>query len=110
KGGTAHTVRFARKYRRPMLGIRWKNANGLLEELERDGYPVIDIFSRDGRRGFDRMLRDLAEQAGHKTYALSLVERRLINEAKSRDVRTQDITRLTKTLQDLTTYTRDDDD
>jgi hypothetical protein len=92
-----------------MLGIRWKNANGLLEELERDGYPVIDIFSLDGRRRFDRMLRDLTEQAGHETYALSLVERRLINEAKSRNVRKQDITRLMKTLHDLNTHTRDDD-
>ncbi len=110
KGGTAHTVRFARKYRRAMLGIRWKNANDLLEELQRDGYRIIDIFSARGRRDLDGMLRELAERAGHETYALSLIERRLINEVKSRNVRIQDIKRLTETLQDLSTHTQDGDD
>jgi len=110
KGGTAHTVRFARKYRRAMLGIRWKNADGLLDELQRDGYPIIDIFAPGGRRKLDGILRDLAERAGHETYALSLIERRLINEAKSRNVRVQDVKRLTETLQDLSTHTQDGDD
>jgi DNA protecting protein DprA len=101
KGGTAHTIRFARKYRRAILGISWKNANGLLEELQRDGYPVIDIFSPRGRRELDGILRELAERAGHETYAFSRVERRLVNEAESRKVRSQDIKRLTETLHNL---------
>lgn len=99
KGGTAHTVRFAREFGKPIVGVRWKGTNGIVAELERDGYPVVDIFEPSGRRVLDRMFRELAEKEGHETSALAAVARRLRREAKFRELRRSDLERLRQELE-----------
>jgi DNA protecting protein DprA len=94
KGGTAHTVRFARRYRRPLLGIWWEGANGILEELRREGYPFVDITDPTGQKALDETFRVLAEDEGNETYALSVAERKLAAEIEARMVRPEDIKRL----------------
>ncbi len=101
RSGTAHTVGFARKYGRQVVGIRWRNSNGILDELERDKFPIVDIFTPHGRRKLDKMLRNLADQHGRATFALSLVERRLLSEAGSREIRSEDVDRLRRTLETI---------
>jgi DNA protecting protein DprA len=100
-GGTAHTVRFARKYKRPLIGIGWPGANGLLDHLRADGTPVPDITTRAGKRFLDSSFRELAESAGVETYALSRAERFIRTEAASRLLRQSDFSRLFETLTDL---------
>jgi DNA protecting protein DprA len=94
KGGTAHTVRFARRYGRRMLGIWWDGANGILEELRRDGYPFVDITDPSGQKRLDETFRALAEAEGSETYALSVAERKLAAEIEARNVRREDVKRL----------------
>lgn len=98
KGGTAHTIRFARKYGRPIIGIYWKGANGILEDLRRAGDHVVEISSPTSRKHLDSTLRALAEQFGHETYALRLLESDLRMEMKVRAVRQQDISRLIEAI------------
>jgi len=101
KGGTAHTIKFARQLKREIVGIRWQGANGILDDLTRDGYPVVEIFTPQGRKQLDKILRNLAEQFNHPTYAFAVTERRLRNEIKSRDVRKSDIEQLIVSLEEM---------
>jgi predicted Rossmann fold nucleotide-binding protein DprA/Smf involved in DNA uptake len=98
KGGTAHTINFARKYDRRVVGIEWPGANGILEELRSEDRLIVDVFDAAGRKSLDRIFRDLAEQAGHKTYALTVAERRLLSEMQSRDVTVTDVENLIEAL------------
>lgn len=99
KGGTAHTVRFAKQYGRPLMGVRWNGVNGILPELEKEGAPIVDIFSLVGKVQFDQAIRTLSERFGKSTYALSEAERKLLAEMKQRDLRDSDVERLIKALQ-----------
>src|SRR5215217_4441094 len=100
KGGTAHTVRFASKYERSVLGIAWKNANGILEELEREGHAAVHIFTTDGQKKLDEIFRILAEEYGRETDTLSLVKRKYLQERRSRRIRRKDIEKLIEMLED----------
>jgi DNA protecting protein DprA len=93
-GGTAHTVRFALALGRPIIGIRWKGARGVFEELEKLGHPVIDIDRPEGWRYLDTVLRSLVERAGKPSYPLESFEQRLISEMKYRSIRVDDLQRL----------------
>ncbi|SRR6266498_2394643 len=99
KGGTAHTVRFAKQYGRPLMGVRWNGVNGILPELEKEGAPIVDIFTKSGKVLFDQAIRRLSEQFGNSTYALSAARRKLFDEMTQRDVRDSDIERLIEELQ-----------
>ena len=100
-GGTAHTIRFARKYNREIIALRFNGENQVTAELERDGYPVVNIFEQSGWRQLDQRFRALAEREGHDTFALSLVKQRLLNELRSRNVQRQDFERFIAMLRDL---------
>ncbi len=101
KGGTVHTIRFARNYGRNVLAVRWNGANGLVDELVRDGIPVVDVLTPSGWKHLDRTFRQLAEKAGHETYSLSLVEKRLQSEVRTRNVRPGEPERLINLLSQL---------
>lgn len=106
-GGTAHTFRFARTYKRDILGIRWEGVDGLVEEIEKHGYPSYDISDLSDRKKLDKVFRDLAEEWDQDTYALSLATRRLREEFQSRDVRTEDVDRFLQDLDDIVGETTD---
>jgi DNA protecting protein DprA len=99
QSGTAHTVRFARQYKKPLIGIRWEGANGILTELENDGDTIVDIFTREGRRVLDGNIRALADKVGASTYALKLGEECLMREIRTRAVRRSDFETLIANLQ-----------
>jgi DNA protecting protein DprA len=94
KGGTVHTIRFARRYGRKVLAVRWRGANGLVEELIRDGAPVVDVLTSSGWKHLDQIFQQLAQQAGHEVFPLSLVEKRLRSEIRSRNVKPGELERL----------------
>lgn len=101
KGGTAHTIRFAREFGRRIVGARWPGANGILSELEKNGHPIVDVFEPSGRRFLDHLFRDLAEQAGHETFALASMVRRFWRETDFRELRREDLERLWDELEDV---------
>jgi DNA processing protein len=107
-GGTAHTVRFAREFGRPVIAVRWPGANGMVEGLAKAGCPVVDIFTPAGCRQLDEAVRRLAERHGHQTYPLRLGERQLFREIRSRAVRPEDIDRLVQAIRDETAGGRPD--
>jgi DNA protecting protein DprA len=99
KGGTAHTIRFARSFGRPVIGIRWPGANGLLDELGREGSPIIEIFTTAGSKQLDGIFRGLFPSL-RKTYALASLERQMMREIDSRNVTATDLRRLAKAIRD----------
>jgi DNA protecting protein DprA len=100
-GGTAHTIHFARQYCRPVVGIRWPGASGVVGELEKRGDRIIDIMTPAGCRQLDGIFRELAEKENRETYPLQRIEQRLLGEIRSRSVRREDIQRLMDTLGNL---------
>jgi DNA protecting protein DprA len=101
KGGTAHTVRYARKYNRPLAGVRWEDANGILEELAKSDVPVFDIFTRNGLRGLDRFIQEVVQRTGQKVYPLSSMERRFQVELQIRSISRKDMNTLIRNLKRL---------
>lgn len=101
-GGTAHTVRFAAAYCRPIVGFAWPGAGDLtaLVQAEPTG-RLIDIFAPAGRRTFDALCRRLADSYGHPTSGLTLVERQLTREAQLRALPREDLERLRRRIDAL---------
>jgi DNA protecting protein DprA len=98
-GGTAHTVRFARQYGRRLVGTRWPEARGLVNLLERESDPVVDIFTTAGCRELDRIFQALVEQYQQEAYPLALTEQNLLREVRSRSVRPEHVYRLINRLE-----------
>lgn len=101
-GGTAHTVRFAATYRRPIIGFTWPGAGDLADLIGTEPTGrLIDIFTTAGRRTLDALCRSAADSYGHTTFGLSLVERQLGREVELRALPPEDLTRLRQRLDDL---------
>ncbi|MER6563563.1 DNA-processing protein DprA [Streptomyces sp. NPDC001027] len=101
-GGTAHTVRFATAYHRPVVGFTWPGAGDLIDLIDAEPTgQLIDIFTRAGRRTFDTLCRSTADAYGHTTYGLSLVELQLNREAELRCLPPEDLQRLQQRLDAL---------
>lgn len=103
EGGTAHTVRFAHRYGREILGLRWEGADGLFRKLALMEVELVDPFTRQGRRRLDERLRVLAEAAGHATNALSRVVRLLNKEEAQRHLRPEDLLELQEHIRRIST-------
>jgi DNA protecting protein DprA len=101
-GGTAHTVRFAATYRRPIIGFTWPGAGDLTDLIGNEPTGrLIAPFTASGRRTLDTLLRSAADSYGHTTFGLSLVERQLSREVELRALHPEDLQRLRQRLDDL---------
>jgi DNA protecting protein DprA len=100
-GGTAHTVRFAQKYERQLIGLRWPGAGDLVELVQDAPGSIICDFSTRGRQRLDQIFRSLAEAYGHPTTSLSLVERHLARELEQRSVVDRDLEHLRDLIEKL---------
>lgn len=100
--GTAHTVRFAGAYKRPVIGFTWPGAGDLTRAVaEQPTGELLDIFDLAGRRTFDVRCRALADAYGHPTFGLQLVQRQLTREAQLRQLTQEDLARLRATIDSL---------
>ena len=63
-GGTAHTVRLARRLGRPVWAVRWPGAGGLARILEGEGIPALDPFSPADLRRLAEALAGLSPPPG----------------------------------------------
>jgi DNA protecting protein DprA len=100
EGGTAHTVRFARQMGRRLVGVRWPQATGIVEQLGREDDTVVDIFTAPGCRELDRLFQQLVEQHRQEApYPLAQVEQNLLRESRFRAVRPEHLRRLMGTIE-----------
>jgi DNA protecting protein DprA len=91
-GGTAHTARFAQKYRKEILALTWPGVSDLALELtESDMASRCEIFTIEGTRYLDQRIRSIADRYHFPTNSLSLVMRRLARESYLRKVRLDDL-------------------
>jgi hypothetical protein len=101
KGGTAHTVRFAKKYGKRLVGIKLPGTTGILEELDNNTHPIVNVFTANGCRALDKLFRDLAEEKGKSTFPYSHFIEKIRKESKFRYIIHSDIEKLKTMLDDL---------
>lgn len=82
--GTAHTLRFADKYKRPVLGLK-NEVPGIDELIVTMGYPVLDVRSTQGMRQLDRRFRNLSTARDQQMKPIEQILRVLENEISIRD-------------------------
>lgn len=99
--GTAHTARFARKYGRRIVGVRWNGANGIVEELAKAGDEVIDILTASGQKQLDAIVQSVLDTLGQSTYPFQALERQIAREMKGRTFRPEDVTKLAEAIHRL---------
>jgi DNA processing protein len=97
--GTAHTARFARKYGRTIVGVRWKGANGLVDDLAKEGDKIIEIMTVDGQRELDGLLQQIVSEANGTAYPFQALERQIAREMRGRAYRPEDVTKLVEAIQ-----------
>jgi DNA protecting protein DprA len=101
KSGTAHTVRFAHEYKRQLIGIRWKGASGILEELLRIEASIIDIKNPLGWKKLDLLLQDVVRGNGLDAFPLQRIEKELRGEVRARTTVPSDFDRLIEIINQL---------
>jgi DNA protecting protein DprA len=97
--GTAHTIRYARRYGRPLVGMVWKGANGIVDDLRENNDRLIDIFSSAGQRELDQIIKDILTAEKADTYPFKRLERSITQEIGNRTHTEADIQRLIDTIQ-----------
>jgi DNA protecting protein DprA len=99
--GTAHTARFARKYGRVIVGVKWKGANGLVDDLTKEGDKIIEILTVEGQRELDGLVQRIVSEASGTAYPFQTLERQIAREMRGRSFRPEDVTKLIETIQKL---------
>jgi DNA protecting protein DprA len=99
--GTAHTVRFARKYQKHIVGLKWNGANGLVDDLTEEGDMIIEIMTDDGRRALDQMVQLLVSQVRGTAYPFSALERQIVREMRGRTFVHEHVTKLVDAIQKM---------
>ncbi len=99
--GTAHTARFARKYEKQLLGVRWSQSTGLVDDLAANNEVIIDAFDPMSLRYLDGLIQKLLEKFDKPSYPFQPLERHVIRELKARVYNSDDISVLLMTLQRL---------
>lgn len=109
KSGSAHTVRFATEYSRPLVGLNWSGAGGLVSLVrEQPHSQIIEIFSDEGRRSLDQVVRSLAASYGHEPFGLNLVDRQLTREARLRYLKPSDLLSLRSRIDRILSEVKED--
>lgn len=94
--GTAHTMRFARRYARTLIGIRWPGANGIVNDLLSNNDRVIDIFTSAGQKELDNIAKDLLKSVNADAYPFSNLEFQTKRELSNRNFTSKDVERFTQ--------------
>ncbi|MFO0938348.1 MAG: DNA-processing protein DprA [Gemmataceae bacterium] len=92
--GTAHTINFARRYARPLVGMNWKGANGIVDDLKANNDKLIDIFTTVGRRELDQVIKDILVAKNVDPYPFKNLEKTILKDIGNRTHTPADIQRL----------------
>ncbi len=82
--GTAHTIRFARRYHRPLVGMNWHGANGIVDDLKENHDQLIDIFTSAGQRELDTLIQGILREQQVERYPFRSLERVALREFSNR--------------------------
>ena len=99
--GTAHTVRFARKYQKTIVGLRWKGANGIVDDLAKEGDKIIEIMTVDGQRELDQLVQLIVAEVSGTAHPFSALERQIAREMRGRAFRQEDVAKLVEAIQKM---------
>jgi DNA processing protein len=99
--GTAHTVRFARKFGTQIIGIGWEGAEGIVQDIAENNEKIIRVDSKESLREFDSILKNLAKKAKKDDYPLHSLEKIIESELSRRDISPKDLTRLRKFIKEV---------
>ena len=99
--GTAHTARFARKYGRRIVGVRWNGAIGIVEDLAKAGDEVVDVLTASGQKQLDAIVQSVLEAFGRSMYPFQALERQIAREMNGRTFRPEDVTTLAEAIHRL---------
>lgn len=84
KSGTAHTTEFAKKFRKPIVGLKIPNST-LAESLREEGFLVVDLKTQEGYRNLDEVIQRAVRQAGGNPDPFHYLKQRLAYELKIRN-------------------------
>jgi DNA protecting protein DprA len=96
--GTAHTIRFARRYSRPLVGMNWPGANGIVNDLRESHDRLIDIFTSAGQRELDALVQGVLKESQVEHYPFRNLERLATREFSNRLYTDGDVERLIETI------------
>lgn len=96
--GTAHTIRFARRYARPLVGMNWKGANGIVDDLRANSDRLINIFTSAGQKELDSLMKELLSAEQAETYPFKNLERLALREFGNRTYSEADVQRLVEAI------------
>jgi predicted Rossmann fold nucleotide-binding protein DprA/Smf involved in DNA uptake len=96
--GTAHTIRFARKYGRTLVGVRWEGANGIVDDLRANHDRLIDIFTDKGQKELDELVQALVRREHQDQYPFTVLERTILRELGIRKYTETDVARLVEAI------------
>lgn len=96
--GTAHTIRFARRYARTLVGLNWQGANGIVDDLRANNDRLIDIFTSAGQKELDQMVKGILTAERADTYPFKNLERLALREFGNRTYSEVDVQRLIEAL------------
>ena len=96
--GTAHTIRFARRYARTLVGMNWGGAVGIVDDLRANNSRLIDIFTSAGQRELDQMVKGILIAEGADTYPFKNLERFALREFGNRTYSEVDLQRLIEAI------------
>lgn len=96
--GTAHTIRFARRYSKPLVGMRWEGANGILDNLRENNDCLIDILTPGGQQQLDALIKTVLCARGVDAYPFRNLEQQALREFGSRSYTEADLQRLVQVI------------
>jgi len=96
--GTAHTIRFARRYCRPLIGMNWHGANGIVDDLRASHDRLLDIFTSAGQRELDTLVQELLARHQADRYPFRNLERVAMRELSNRAYTDGDVDRLVEAI------------
>ena len=108
KSGTAHTVKFGIKYKKPILGI--KTNSGIEKLLKEQGFPIFDIDTEESLRKFDCKIQNLIEKKNISFDKVTTILNNISNSLRLRCFNNKDKERLIKEIKNLIRYEGDKND
>jgi DNA processing protein len=104
--GTAHTINFARRYARTLIGMNWKGANGIVDDLKTNNDKLIDIFTTVGRRELDQLIKDILVAEHVDPYPFKNLEKTILKDIGNRTHTPADIQRLIDAIKKVANQTK----
>ncbi len=109
QSGTAHTVRFALRYRKRVIGVAWSGAEGILSLIRKNACEILPVFTREGLKQLDAIVQEVVRKRGLHPDPLARIRKRLAVELGTRCFTMQDVLEFLKEMEKLVVNQADAD-